>query len=127
MLLGTMLSEDGPESVRARQEAARLVAFRPEAFPDEIATLLAPGIDDPETLRHALRAAGKTRNLGLVPLILPRVGVPMIGENAVDALAACGDAVLPIIANALVDESIPLDDRREVPIVLLRVGTPAAE
>jgi AAA family ATP:ADP antiporter len=127
MLLDAMLNDAGPDATRARQEAARLVALRPEAFADAIAPLLAPAVDDPETLRHALRAAGKTRDLSLAPLILPRVGMPLIGENAVDALAACGDAVLPIVAKALTDESIPLDDRRELPIVLLRVGSAAAE
>lgn len=127
MLLEAMLNDDGPDAVRARQEAARLIALRPDAFAEQIPRLLAPEIDDPETLRHALRAAGKRRDLSLVPFILPRVGMPLVGENAVDALAACGDAVLPIIGRALVDESIPLDDRRELPIVLLRVGTGAAE
>jgi AAA family ATP:ADP antiporter len=126
-ILQAMIHEAGPEAARVRHEAARLVELRPEAFRDEIPTLLAPEEDSVDVLRHAIRAAGRLGAGEFAHLLLPRLADPALSLDAIEALADCGDAVLPAIGPALSDESLPLEARRELPLVLARIGTPAAQ
>lgn len=126
-ILRAMIDETGPDAARVRHEAARLVDVRPEAFRAEIATLLASGEEDVDVLRHAIRAAGRVGAAEFAQLIIPRLADPSLAQDAIEALAECGDAVLPSLGPALADEALPVEARRELPIVLARIGTRSAQ
>jgi AAA family ATP:ADP antiporter len=126
-IVRAMIAETGLDAPRVRYEAARLVELRPEAFRDEIAALLASPEENVDALRHAIRAAGRTGAAAFVPLLIPRLADPALAQDAIEALAECGDPALPAITTSLADDTLPLEARRELPVVLARIGTRAAQ
>jgi AAA family ATP:ADP antiporter len=65
--------------------------------------------------------------MALTEALLAALARPEIADEAGDALAQIGNTVVPEIARRLRDESESLDVRRELPTVLVRIGTPQAE
>ncbi|HSL22843.1 MAG TPA: Npt1/Npt2 family nucleotide transporter [Vicinamibacterales bacterium] len=126
VILRAMMDESGPDAARVRREASRLVELRPEIFEAELRSFLDAGEEDPEVLRYAARAVGKLKTLDLAPLLIPRLANPEIADEAGAALASIGERVLPLVEAALLDPRLALDARRELPIVLARIGTAAA-
>jgi ATP:ADP antiporter, AAA family len=126
LMVRAMTAEQGPDAGPVRREAARLVELRPEVLRERIPDLLAPGETDEEVLRHAIRAVGRLRDPDLAPLVIPRLDEGAVTVEAIQALADCGDAVLPVVREALTDETLSLEVRRELPIVLARIGSAAA-
>jgi AAA family ATP:ADP antiporter len=126
-ILEAMIEETGADAPRVRHEAARLVELRPEAFRDQIARLLAPAEEDVNVVRHAIRAAGRVGAADHAALIVPRLADPALAQDAIEALAESGDAALLVLGPALSDETLPVEARRELPIVLARIGTRAAQ
>jgi AAA family ATP:ADP antiporter len=55
------------------------------------------------------------------------LGRPDLTEDAAEALARLGNAVVPTLSHALRSEEVPVEVRRELPSVLLRIGTAEAE
>jgi AAA family ATP:ADP antiporter len=49
-----------------------------------------------------------------------------LADAAADALARAGDDAVPALRDVLQNEDLPVETRREIPGVLLRIGTPAA-
>lgn len=127
LMIDKMLEERGPEGARARAEAARLVGRVTADFQPQLERLLAPDEDDPDVLRHAIRAAGRRRARGLVEAIAGRLGHPALAAEAVEALGRLGDDVIPCLRDRMQDPSVPIEVKREIPAVLVRVATPAAE
>ena len=126
MLLEAMASSQGAAGSRDRLEAARVIgAIGEPQLQDILEPLLAD--DDLQVARQAAGAAGRLREPALVPALLTALGRPELAEDAAEALARMGDAVVPQIARALADDSLPVDVRRELPPVLLRIGSAAAE
>ncbi len=127
LILRAMIDETGADAPQVRHEAARLVELRPEAFEDELPLLLAAQEEDPDVLSHAARAAGKLGSATLAPSLIPHLASAGAAPAVIDGLSRIGDRALPYIKAGLHDERLPLEARRELPIVLARIGTPAAE
>jgi AAA family ATP:ADP antiporter len=127
LILRAMIDESGPDAMRVRQEAARLVGLRPEAFAGELPLFLGSRQEDAEILRHAARAVGKLGASHLAPALIPHLQHEGAAPAVIDGLAGIGDPALPYIKAALYDARLPLETRRELPIVLARIGTPGAE
>jgi AAA family ATP:ADP antiporter len=123
-ILATMAGEAGEEGQRTRIEAARVLGLLPDCFDPLLSTLLA----DPDTavVREAVRCAGKLRKRRLVPDLLDRLSHREIGGEVAIALGEFGDTIVGALRDHLGDYSVPIEIRREIPPVLVRVGTPAA-
>jgi AAA family ATP:ADP antiporter len=109
------------EDARDRAEAARLLAMIDEP-PLAVLELLVNDLD-PEVARAAVRAAERIRSVELLDCLLPALGRQDTTDDAVAAVAALGDEAVPLLEAALVDPAIPLDARREIPAVLVRIGS----
>jgi len=112
-------------SPRERAEAARLIALVPVAFSDLLATL----ISDPDAA-VALEAVRTARTVVRDETIGPLMSAlerPELTDEATGALARFGNALIPDIQTRLADEQTPVDVRRELPSVLVRIGTVEAE
>jgi ATP:ADP antiporter, AAA family len=123
-ILAAMVNEQGTESQRTRVEAARVLGVLPDCFDPLLGTLLADA--DAAVAREAIRSVGKLRKRRLVPDLLDRLGHRELGSDAVKALGELGDTIVGALRDHLGDSSIAIEARREIPAVLLNVGTPAA-
>lgn len=122
MLLGRMVHDD---DTRAQIEAARLMPLLPDVFEEELETLVRAA--DPDVARHAIAAAGQFQKRELVPILLPRLAEGELLEETTAAIARLGDRVVGMLNDHLADYGTPIAVRREIPGVLLRIGTPDAE
>jgi AAA family ATP:ADP antiporter len=128
LILDGMISEPGPDGTRDRAEAARLLTRLPaDRFEQQVARLLAPEETDPEVLGPAIRAAAGRRSRLLATLVAARLGHPKVGRDAVEVLGQLGDEVVGLLRERLQDPSTPIEARREIPDVFVRVASPAAE
>lgn len=125
ILLDQMVTERGPDGARTRLESARLLGSLPVHFDTHLRTLLDD--PDPEVIRHAIRAVGRQSQRGFMERVIERLGDPAVGKDAADVMAHCGDRVVGTLRDHLVDTEVPIERRREIPEVLLRIGTPAAQ
>jgi AAA family ATP:ADP antiporter len=125
VFLEAMRDEPGDGGRRPRLEAARLLGRLPNAFPDVLDALLLDS--NPEVAREAIVSAGRLRAGHLTPALVRSMAQPALREAAADALATIGrDAVRPL-TDALMDTTIPVDARCDIPLVLARIGTPDAQ
>jgi AAA family ATP:ADP antiporter len=124
-ILEGMARSSGPEGRRDRAEAARLIRLIPDGFVEIVAALIQD--EDLEVARQAVRTARKIASEQLVPALLPALARSELTDEAAGALARLGNTVIPKIAEALADDNAPLDIRRELPAVLVRIATPQAE
>ncbi|WP_373048114.1 cyclic nucleotide-binding domain-containing protein [Vulgatibacter sp.] len=108
-----------------RRETARILG---RLGPSVHAVRLLRYLEDPSPLvrRTACDAAGATRELPLVPVLVVLLGDRAVRSAARRALAAYGDAVVAELAALLDDRNRPLALRLEVPRVLRGIGTAAA-
>ena len=120
-ILEAMVTAEGPGGARERAEAARLIALVPDAFLDLLAVLLRD--KDVGVARQAIRSARVIARDELIPALIDALGEPQLADEAADALARLGPAVVPALETHLHDVSTPLEIRREIPTVLVRVGT----
>lgn len=125
LLLDAMVTERGPDGVRTRLEAARLLGSLPVHFEPQLRTLLDDS--DTEVVRHAVRAVGRQWKRGFIEPVIERLGSPALAKDAAEVLAHCGDRVVGTLRDHLVDAEAPIEQRREIPGVLLRIGTPTAQ
>jgi AAA family ATP:ADP antiporter len=124
-LLETMTRATGPTAARERAEAARAMAIAPNAFLDLHAALIR---DPDETVaREAIRSAKAVAHDDLLPALVDVLGRDELTDEVAAALAQLGPRSVPEIERRLRDESLPLDTRRELPAVLVRIGTAEAE
>ncbi len=124
LLLDRMVRSEGEAGRRTRLEAARLLRWLPGAYDASLRELLHD--DDAEIVREAASAAGAMRAVSVADDIVGRLGEPLIVPDAVDALASFGDSIVDMLRERLADATVPREIRREIPQVLLRIGTPAA-
>ena len=124
-ILEGMITSPGPAGVRDRIEAARLLPLVPGIFDDLLARLIAD--DDEEVARQAVRSARVLASDSLTEALLAALARVELADEAADALARIGNAVVPEIARRLRDETESLEVRRELPAVLVRIATPQAE
>lgn len=124
-LLGEMIASPGPAGARERQEAARLLA----RVPEELHDLLIPLIGDQDVMvaRQAIRSAAQLADEEHVSALVTALGRPDTADDAADALARHGNAIVPEMARLIRDERVAPESRRELPQVLVRIGTADAE
>jgi ATP:ADP antiporter, AAA family len=124
LILDGMVRESGDEGTRTRIEAARLLAWLPDAFETQLRRLLHD--EDPAVARHAASAVGALRKRVLVPDVVDRLRDPLVVPDAIEAMARFGDAVVGTLRDYLADPAVPRAIRREIPELLLRIGSSAA-
>lgn len=125
VLLDGMVSEGGRAGRRSRLEAAKLIAALPDEFGDALLTLLRD--EDPEVTRSAIRAAGRLGRRDAIRPLIGLLGHPEHSGEAADALVRLGDPIVGTLRDHLIDDRVPIESRREIPGVLARVATPAAQ
>ncbi len=124
-LFEAMAHREGGAGVRDRIEAARLLALVPSEFDDLLAKLLLD--EEEEVARQAVRSARVLASEALVGPLIATLARQELADEAAEALARLGNAIVPEIARRLRDESENLEIRRELPGVLVRIGTTQAE
>ncbi len=124
-ILEAMVGGTGPGSERERLEAARLLGILPDVF-DPLLHVL---ISDPnlEVSLEAIRSTGKLRKRRLVPDLLDRLADSRMAPEIANALQNFGDPVVGTLRDYLGDTGVPIQVRRIIPSILLRIGTPTAE
>ncbi len=122
-ILEAMIRSAGEAGVPDRAEAARLLAVLPAGFADLARTLL--GDEDAEVVRHALRSVPPEDEL--IPDLVALLASTDVRDEAAASLARFGERILPEIERRLHDPAVPIEIRRELPLVLVRIATPAAE
>ncbi|MGH9311346.1 MAG: Npt1/Npt2 family nucleotide transporter [Vicinamibacterales bacterium] len=126
VILDAMAATPGPEGRRDRAEAARLIgAIGAPGLLDLLPGLIAD--EDVEVAREGVRAADRTPREELVPSLLDALGRSELADEAADALARLGDIVVPQLSAALRADDVSVEVRRELPSVLLRIGSDEAE
>src|SRR5439155_21912376 len=83
---------------------------------------------DSDTLvaRDAIRSIGKLRKRRLAPDLLDRLSHHELASDAAEALASFGDAIVGGLRDHLSDPLVGIEIRREIPRVLMSIGTPGA-
>ena len=123
--LVAMSHAEGAAGSRERAEAARLIALVPDAFTFMLPALLVD--PDVEVVRQAIQTASAMVREETVDALIGCLGRPEVSDEAAGALARFGNAIVPEVARRLEDESVSLEVRRELPAVLVRIGTVEAE
>lgn len=124
-LLEAMVQVAGPDGVRERAEAARLMAVVPGAFLNLLATLVRD--EDEHVAREAIRSATEITRDELIEPLVAALDRPELVDEAAGALARYGNHIIPEMERRLRDDATPQDIRREIPAVLVRIGSAEAE
>jgi AAA family ATP:ADP antiporter len=124
-ILNSMVDEAGEEGLRNRVEAARLLGELPDCFDPLLSRLLADS--DTHVLCEAIHSVGMLRKRRLVPELLDRLADHRLAPAAAQALGRFGDSIVGGLRDHLCDSAVPIQARREIPSVLVALGTSAAE
>jgi AAA family ATP:ADP antiporter len=109
---------NAPEAGR-RELAAVAIAIRGDAGAETLHDLLEDS--DPKVVAAACRAAGELKNRAYLFQLIRALGDSNVRGEAVAALAAYGPGICGTLADALLDDSMPLRIRRQIPRVLKRI------
>jgi ATP:ADP antiporter, AAA family len=101
---------------RKRALAAAALGVRGDQGADLLRSLLQD--PDVEAASAACRAAGALRNRAYLHGLVQALGHPRLRRDAIGALVGFGPAICGSLSDALLDETIPLSIRRQVPRVL---------
>ncbi|MGH9387723.1 MAG: Npt1/Npt2 family nucleotide transporter, partial [Vicinamibacterales bacterium] len=124
LMLGRMVEEKGVNSHRTRLEAARLLAFLPDVFDRELRELIAD--DDAEVARAAIAAVGRLQKRSFVGQVMEHLAEPELVEASTNSLSQFGDRIVGTLRDYLLDDSMNLEVRRQVPMVLQTIGSRSA-
>ncbi len=119
-----MVGNPAPERQRHRIEAARLLGELPDCFDPLLSNLLAD--PDPVVAREAIHSVGKLCKRRLVPDLLDRLAHEELRAEAANSLAQFGNTIVGALHDHLGDSSVPIEARREIPAIMVEIGTPAA-
>jgi AAA family ATP:ADP antiporter len=123
-ILDGMVREPGEEGEHARIEAAKLIGELPDCFDPSLSTLIR---DLSQAVRlEAIRSIGKLRKRRMVQDLLDCLDDPNLAQEAANALAEFGDAIVGSLQDYLADPSVMVAAKRETPAILERVGTAGA-
>jgi AAA family ATP:ADP antiporter len=124
VLLETMARSAEEEGIPDRLQAARVLSLVPGLFTD----LLVELIGDPHdpVARQAIQATSVVMREEVVAALLGALARPELTSDAADRLSRYGNALVPRLAQCLHDERVAVEIRREVPQILVRIGTPVA-
>ena len=117
-------AQDG-NGARERAEAARLICLVPDAFLDLLDDLIRDA--DVNVAREAVRSARVIVREELIEPLMSVLGRDELTDDVANALARYGNSIIDEIETRLRDERIPIDTRRELPAILVRIGTVEAE
>ena len=123
-ILDSMVHEGGEEGLRHRVEAARLLGELPDSFDPLLSSLLADS--DTQVVCEAIRSVGLLHKRRLVPDLLDRLADHRLAPAAAQALGRFGDTIVGGLRDHLCDSAVPIQARREIPSVLLALGTATA-
>ena len=124
LLLAAMAHSDGADGMRDRLQAARVLSLVPGLFTDLLVHLISD--PDPSVARQAIDATSVVMRDEVVSALLGALGRPELSSDAADRLARYGNALVPRLAQCLDDPHMALETKRELPQVLVRIGTPVA-
>ena len=124
-ILNSMVQEQGPEGLRTRLEAARLIGSLPNLFEQYLEILVRDTNDD--VAGQAIRAMGCDATPRIIRAVLDRLSDSNLATMAAEALGRCGDGVVDLMQESLSEPSNPIETLREIPRVLLLIGTPRAK
>ena len=124
VMLTAMAQSEGDPGLRDREQAARVLSLVPGLFTDLLVLL----IQDPEVAvaRQAIAAASVVMREEVVSALAGALARPELSADAAVKLARYGNALVPELAVRLRDSATPVAVKRELPQVLVRIGTPAA-
>jgi HEAT repeat protein len=124
VIIDGMVREQGPQGKRTRLEAARLIGSLPDHFEAQLGQLL----HDPEkdVVKQAMRAAASLKKRRWAALLVERLGDPELRQDAIETLLTFGESIAGTLRDYLGDSSVPIETRREIPPILVRLGTPLA-
>jgi ATP:ADP antiporter, AAA family len=123
-ILEGMVAEPGLEGQRTRFEAAKVLGELPDCFDPLLSTLV-----HDSTLpvaREAIRSVGKLRKRRMVPDLLDLLANQELAADAAKALGQFGDAIVGSLQDHIADPTVPAVARREIPAILVSVGTASA-
>jgi AAA family ATP:ADP antiporter len=124
LLLEAMARSEGEDGVRDRLQAARVLSLVPGLFIDLLVLLI--GDPDESVGRQAIHATSIVMRDEVLTALLTALARRELTADAAGRLARYGNALVPRLAQSLHDEHTPVAIRREVPQVLVRIGTPIA-
>jgi HEAT repeat protein len=124
-ILDAMTRDGSASGARARLEAARLIERLPDEFDEQLAVLVAD--PDVEVARQAFRTAARLRKVELGDVVARRLGSHELQDEAINTLRQLGDPVVPLLREELLDDTVPIEARREIPRALAQIGTVAAQ
>ncbi len=124
VLLEGMVREPAEAGVRTRLEAARLMASLPDEFDEELRMLVMDAEHD--VAREAIRAVGRLHKRRFLLRVLDRLADPELVNEVVEAVGGMGERVVGTLRDHMNDSEVPLAVRREIPAILVRVGSPSA-
>jgi AAA family ATP:ADP antiporter len=120
-----MTRAPGAAGARDRGEAARLAGLMPGEFGDLLRQLI--GDEDINVARQAVRSARSVGGPALVAPLIDAIGRAELADDAAASLAEYGETILPELDARLRDDEGSVEVRRELPSVLLRIGTSDAQ
>ncbi len=124
-ILEVMALSEGAAGVPDRVQAARVLAVAPDMFPDLLVRLIAD--EDPQVALQAINAGAPATRDDLIEPFMQALRRPEVTDDAARALAQYGNAIVPELKRRLHDADAPVEIRRELPAVLVRIGTPLAQ
>jgi AAA family ATP:ADP antiporter len=125
LVLEAMAHAAGPAGLRDRTEAAHVLALLPNAFEELLVQLIRD--EDAGVARQAILAARSDTGPPVLRALIAALARPAVNGDAARALAQFGDRAVPELERRLHDAGTSLDIRRELPAVLVLIGTPLAQ
>ena len=83
--------------------------------------------EDPQVALQAISAASAATRDDLIEPLMAALARPELTDEAARALALYRNAIVPELERRLHDDDTPVEIRRELPAVLVRIGTPLAQ
>jgi AAA family ATP:ADP antiporter len=123
-IFNELVVSSGPDNSRGREQVAKLLGELPDAFDPLLARLLADPA--PAVVRPAICSAGKLRKLALVPELISLLASPDLGAESAQALAQYGNPIVGRLSDNLGNPAVPVEIRREIPLILATVSSPEA-
>lgn len=116
---------DAQAGVRDRLQAARVLSLVPGLFTDLLVRLVRD--PEPPVARQAIAAASVVMRDEVVAALLEALGRSELANEAAIKLARYGNPLVPELSRRLHEPATPVEIKRELPQILVRIGTPAAQ
>jgi AAA family ATP:ADP antiporter len=123
-ILHNMIEQQGTDGRRSRIEAAKIFASLPGIFEDQLAVLIRD--EDTDVFSQAIRALNENTSEQIIATVISKLGSSALSGKIIEALSVCGDAIIKPLEDHISDSSCPIAVRREIPAVLVEIGSTAA-